>query len=158
MNTFISLLPKILTWTEIASLIVTCIGVLLKILHYQGAPEMLMVGLLTLATTYFLFAYTVVTFKEEKQRSFIDLLPMILRKVMFIGLSVYCVALMFTFLQLSGADQQMTIGLLVIAIGTGISMILILGNRERMEILQTPLTRCVAALVFYFILPYLQSL
>ncbi len=159
MTSFATFLPKILKWTEIIGLVITAIAILLKGMQYQGAPEMLMLGLMTLAATYFLSAYVMVHLPKDtatKLKGFADLLVTILRKLMFIGLSVFCVALLFTFLNYPGANEMMMIGLLTTAAGTGFSMILIMTKRERMLFLQAPLIRCIAALVVYFIIAFLR--
>ena len=159
MNPFATLLPKILKWTEIASLAVILVAILLKAMHYQGAPDMLMIGFTTLAATYFLSAYTIVQLPIEtsdKQKGFADLLPTILRKLMYIGLAVYCVARLFTFLHYPGANEMMLIGGLTIVGGTAISLLLVLTKRERMAMLQAPLIRCVGAIALYFIIPYFK--
>jgi hypothetical protein len=115
---------------------------------------MLMIGLLTLATTYFLSAYTVVPqASSPDKKGFADLLPAILRKLLFIGLSVYWVAFLFTILHLNGANEMMIIGLGTIVICSVVSMVLILGNRERMTWLKDPLLRVVITLLIYFTLP-----
>lgn len=157
MTPFIEMLPKILKWSEIASLVVTLAAIVLKVGDLEGANQILMVGLFSLAVTYFLSAYTNVEFSgsPEKQRGFADLLMTIVRKVMYIGLSVFCVALTFSFLHLAGANQQMMVGVIAVGGGSAISMFLILANRDRMAILQAPLYRCVVALAIFFLLPYL---
>jgi len=153
MNSFTSVLSKILKWFEIIGLVITFFGVSFKILHLTGANMMLLLGLPTLAITYFLFAYVMVQVKEEseKPKGFANLLVLILRKVMFIGLSVYCIAFLFTILHFNGATEMMIIGLGTISVCTLISMTLVLGQRERMVILKSPLIRCLAALLLYYI-------
>jgi len=120
---------------------------------------MLLIGLMTVASSNFLFAYTMVEIKEEAQtqkKDFVDNLCLILRKVMFIGLSVFCVAFLFTILHFNGANEMMIIGMCTITIGTFISMTLVLSKRERMAILKAPLIRCLAALVLYLAMPLLK--
>ena len=154
MNAMISLLPKIVKWTEILGVALAGTGLLFKILNYPGFADLLMIGLMTLASTYFLSAYILFPGVDNKEKkSLADLLPAILRKVMYIGLSVYWVAFLFTILHLKGANEMMVIGLGSLVIAAIVSMALVLGNRDRMTLLQAPLIRTVLTLLIYFILP-----
>jgi hypothetical protein len=157
MNPIIKLLPKILVWTELAGIIITVAGMLFKVFNYTGFGSLLMVGIMTLATTYFLSAYTVVELPQSNEKSsFADLLPLILRKVMFIGLAVYWVGFLFAILHLKGANEMITIGMGTLVIGAAVAMVLVLGRRERMVALRDPLLRTVATLLFYFTLPFFK--
>src|SRR5689334_7189408 len=128
MNPMITLLPKILKWTEILGIVVAGTGVILKISNYTSFAELIMVGLLTLAATYFLSAYVFVEGLDNKgKKSLADLLPAILRKLMYIGLSVYWVAFLFAILHLAGANELLIIGVGTLVVCAGVSMALILG-------------------------------
>jgi hypothetical protein len=157
MNPMITLLPKILKWTEILAIVVASAGLLLKISSYPGFAELIMIGLMTLASTYFLSAYVFVEGLDNKEKKGLtDLLPTILRKIIYIGLSVYWIAFLFAILHLAGANEMLIIGVGTLVVGSGVSMALILGNRERMKFLQAPLIRSVVTLLFYFTLPFFR--
>ena len=82
----LTILPKILKWTEIIALILTLCGYVFKVLYFPGANEMLMIGLLTLAATYFLSAFPVQpAANEAKPQGLVDTLMIVLPKVMFIA-------------------------------------------------------------------------
>ena len=153
----ITLLPKIIKWTEILGIVLSVLGLFFKALHLAGANEFIMIGLMTLAVTYFLSAYVFVPGQDDKpKKGFVDLLHTILRKLMYIGLSVYWVAFLFTILHLSGANEMMTIGFGTLAISAGASIILVIGNRESMKFLQAPLIRVVFTFLIYFTLPFFR--
>lgn len=157
MNPMVTLLPKILKWTEILAIMAAVIGLLLKVLNYPGFSELLMIGLMTLAATYFLSAYVFIPGSDsQEKKGLADLLPAILRKLMYIGLAVYWVAFLFAILHLNGANEMMIIGLGTLVICALISMALVLGNRERMKWLRDPLIRTVVTLLFYFTLPFFR--
>jgi hypothetical protein len=152
----ISILPRITKWTEILGIILSVTGYGLKILHYAGADELLLVGLLTLATTYFLSAFMLVPLPDNHEsKTFTDLLPTILRKVMYIALAVSLNGFLFAILHLAGADQMLRVGITTLVSGVSVSMVLTLGNRERMTLLKGPLIRSVVVLLI-FLISYLR--
>src|SRR5689334_21534579 len=126
-------LPKILKWIEIVSILIIAIAILLKLLNLSGAAELLLVSLSTLAIDYFFWSFLAVPQSVTASKTtLMEVLPATLSKVMFIGVSVLCVAYLFTFLHLKGANEMMMIGLLTLVGCVGLSMLMILGNRERM--------------------------
>lgn len=154
------MLPRILRWLEIIALIVSFTGIFFKAMHLAGAANLLLLGLLTLSIIYFLWAFTLVQAKtEEKQdgqpKGLLDLLPTILRKVIFIALAVFCVGFLFGLLHLQGAAQQTLVGISTLAIGVVISMALVVTKRERMPLLKAPLIRGIIALLFHLVWPLL---
>lgn len=93
---------------------------LLKFLHLPGADEALMITMLTLAGFYFLSGFIHST--ESK-------LIQIPSQVFSISSSVCVIGLLFTFLHLPGAKEQLMIGLLSLG-ASGIAMLfLILTSR-----------------------------
>lgn len=149
-------LPRILQWMEVLALIVTFTGIFFKTMSWVGASDMLLIGLFSLATAYFLSAFVMVPIEDDGQtKDFLDLLPTILRKVIFIALAVYCIGFLFSLLRLEGAAQQTLVSVLTLAIGVVISMALIVAKRERMTLLKAPLIRGIIALVFQLIWPLL---
>jgi hypothetical protein len=152
----IKFFPKLLMGAEILGLIISATGYVFKVLHLAGADEMLMIGLMTLAAACFLSGFTLVPVTDDgKPRGFADLLPVILRKVLYIGLAVFLVGFLFALLHLEGANEMLMMGVGALATGTVLSMVLILGNRERMVVLQAPLIRSVVVLVV-FLISYLR--
>jgi hypothetical protein len=153
----VTFLPKIVKWTEILGLIVSVAGILFKILHLPGADELLTIGLMTLSSTYFISGFIVVPIPDDgKPKGFADLLIVILRKVMFIGLAVCLVGFLFALLHLAGANEMLMIGIGTLAMSILMSMVLVLGKRERMALLEAPLIRGIVVLVF-FTVSYLMN-
>jgi hypothetical protein len=152
----VKILPKLLTGSEILGLILSVTGYGFKVLHLAGADQMLMIGLMTLATTYFLSGFVLVPAPDDsKQKSFVDLMPVVLRKILYIGLSVFLVGFLFGLLHLAGANEMLLMGIGTLLSGTLLAMVLVLGKRERMALLQSPLIRSVVVLVF-FLVSYLR--
>lgn len=144
----LTILPKITKWAEILAIILSLGGVVFKILHLAGANEVLMIGMMTLSSTYFISGFIMGPVPDDgKPKTFADLLPTVLRKLMYIALAVYLVGFLFTILHLEGANEMLIIGVGSLIICTAVSMILILGNRERMTLLKAPLIRSVVALL-----------
>lgn len=154
----IKALPKILFVGEMICLLVIVAALMFKLMHWAGADAGLMVSLLTLASVYFLSAFTMVDSKpSDKPMGILDLLPTIVGKVLFIGLAAYCVGFLFGILRLVGADQQLLVGLLSLALGTLLAMALALQDRNRMPVVKAPLIRAIIALFFHLIWPTLAA-
>jgi hypothetical protein len=152
----LTILPKITKWTEILGIIASLGGLVFKILHLTGADEFLLVGMMTLSTTYFISGFIMIPVPDDgKQKKFADLLPTVLRKLMYIALSVYLIGFLFAILHLAGANEMLIMGVGSLVICTVVSMALILGNRERMTLLQAPLIRSIVALLI-FLISYLR--
>ena len=151
-----TLLPKILKWTEIIGLILAITGYFFKVLHLTGANDMLLIGFMTLATSYFLSGFVFVPVADDgKPKGFADLMPAILRKLLYIGLAVFMVGFLFSLLHLAGSKEMLMIGLGTLVGGVTLSMVLVLGNRERMALLKDPLIRSVVVLLI-FLVSYLR--
>lgn len=153
----VKILPKLLMGIEILGLIVSATGYLFKVLQFPGGNQMLMIGLLTLSTAYFLSGFVMVPVTDDgKPKGLADLLPAILRKLMYIGLSVFIVGFLFALLHLAGANEMLMLSVGTLMICVLISIVLVLGNRERMVLLKAPLIRSVIVL-FVFLISYLHN-
>jgi hypothetical protein len=150
-RSFTTQLAKILKWIEILAIVVSVFGLIFKVLHLAGANSMLMIGLFTLSTAYFLSAFVFIADEDDNaKKGFADVLPVMLRKIMFIGLSVCWIGFLFTILHLNGATEMLLISFISMGGGCLASMILILGNRRRMKHLQAPLIRVVITVLICF--------
>jgi hypothetical protein len=148
----LTILPKITKWTEILAIIVSLSGLAFKFLHFAGANELLLVGIMTLSSTYFISGFIMVPVPDNgKPKNFADLLTTVLRKLMYIGLSVSLIGILFKILHLEGANEMLIIGIGSLIICPVLSMVLILGNRERMTLLKAPLVRSVVVLLVFLI-------
>lgn len=153
----LTILPKVLKWTEIFGIITFIAGYLLKLLQYAGANELLLLSMLTLASAYFISGFIMVSVVDDgKPKTFTDLLPTILRKLLYIALAVFLIGFLFSLLHLEGANEMLIIGVGTLVICSLISMLLILGKRERMTLLQAPLIRAIVALLIMLV-SYLRN-
>ena len=151
-------LSKLLKWIEIGCVLVIVVAIFFRLLSLPFSGEILLVGLLTLATVYFLGSFRVVTHNAATSKmGLADILPFTLTKVMFIGISVLCIAYLFTILHLKGANEMMIVGLLTLILCVCISAVMISGKRDRMTILKPTLIRSILALLFYFVTPLLNK-
>jgi hypothetical protein len=148
-----TLLPKILKWLEVVCLAMAAVGYVFKLQQLAGADMLLMLGLCALATVYFLSAYTVVpgSGKQESPKGIADLMPTMLRKILYLGLATFIVGFLFSLLHLPGADQLFMVGTGTLLAATVLSMVLIIDNRERMAALQDPLVRSLIVLIVFLI-------
>lgn len=126
-NSMSKLPIKLSTWLfdkqviiEIVLVVLVVFAGIFKFLYVPGADEALMITMLTLAGFYFLTGFIQST--ESK-------LIQIPSQVFSISSSVCVIGLLFTFLHLPGAKEQLMIGLLSLAV-SGVAMIfLILTSR-----------------------------
>ena len=145
-----------LKYAEMGFLIVSAIGL---ILFYSDVPkglEIILIGLSALSTNYFLYAFTLPPkpkpASDSSPRSFIDLLPTVLRKVVYVGCSVSLIGLLYVFLKLPGGWEMLMIGGSALVLSCFVSCILILRNKANVALLRGPLLRGVPilALVGYW--------
>ena len=153
----IQLLSKILKWGEMTGIVITVTAILLKIVNNGFTSQLFLIGFSTLAMIYFLSGFAIQPFKSEGNKiALTDLLINKLQKIMFIGISIVCIAYLFTILRLSGANEMMIIGLFTLLACLIIAIILILFRRDRMVLLRSPLIRAVVLVIFYFVTPFLK--
>ena len=125
------ILPKV----EVIAIIISSIGFLLYLLKQPGAHQLPMIGLSTLASVFFLTAYTLPpnvekTLREEQRRTFIDLLSFIIWKLIYLALAVNCIGLLFSLLQLKGFMQMLPIGTMTLIISLLLAGVIILQKNE----------------------------
>ena len=139
---FTTLLSKvILPKLEIIAVIISSIGFILYLLKQPGAHQLLMIGLSTLASAFFLTAYTLPpnvekTLREEQSRTFTDLLGFIIWKVIYLALAVNCIGLLFSILQLKGFMQLLLIGTTTLIISLLLAGVIILQKNEYLPTFQ----------------------
>jgi uncharacterized membrane protein YfcA len=116
-NGFAGLFAKILPAVEKAALITVIAGSAFKILHYTGANMLLLIGLVTLAGTWYLMAFSPKQPSEDEAgtpagpKDFFSLLvSTILPKVMGIAGAVTVIGILFYLLHMPGATQMLLIG------------------------------------------------
>jgi hypothetical protein len=94
----------------------------LKFLHLAGADEALMIAMLTLAAFYFLNG-----FLGQQETN----IASISSKIFSVASSVCVIGLLFAFLRLPGAKEQLTIGLLSLAACTIVSVFLAITGKNQ---------------------------
>jgi hypothetical protein len=153
----IQLLSKILKWGERTGIVMTLAAILLKIMNNGFASQLFLIGFSTLAMIYFLSGFAIQSLKSDgRKMTLSDLLINKLQKIMYIGISVVCVAYLFTILHLNGANEMMFIGLFTLLASLIIAIILILVKQENMVLMRSPMIRSFALLVFYFVTPFFK--
>ena len=105
---------------EIVLVVLVGFSCILKFLHLPGADEALMITMLTLAAFYFLAGFI---YSTERQ------LIQIPSKIFSIASSVCVIGLLFTFLHLPGAKEQLMIGLLSLAVSGAAMIFLMITSR-----------------------------
>ncbi|HBK88432.1 MAG: hypothetical protein U0289_07770 [Cyclobacteriaceae bacterium] len=134
-NGFAGLFAKILPAVEKAALITVTAGSVFKILHYTGANMLLLIGLGTLAATWYLMAFSPKQPSEDEAstpagpKDFFSLLvSTILPKIMGIAGAVTVIGILFYLLHMPGSTQMLLIGscscaaatiILVLALSSG---------------------------------------
>ena len=150
----IQTLGKILKPGEMLALLISGVALVFRLLSIPFSSELLMIGLSLLAVIYFLHAH-MAKYVVNAGPGFAGLFVGTVRKVAYIGISVLCIAYLFAFLHLPGANEMLIIGLLTLVICLIASMILLLVKREHMAMLRGPVVRSIAALLLYFITPFI---
>lgn len=102
---------------EIVLVVLIGFALILKFLHLPGADESLMITMLLLSSFYFLMGFV--------PASTNNVVALILLKVFAIASAVCVVGLLFVFLHLPGAQEQLMIGLLSLAVSGVILLFLI---------------------------------
>jgi hypothetical protein len=140
-----------LRYAEIGFLIVSAIGLMLFYANLPKGLEVIMIGLSALSTNYFLYAFTIPPKPEADSSTspngFIDLLPTIVRKVVYLGCSVALIGLLYVHLKLPGGGDMLLIGGSTLVISCLLSGFLILRNNASISLLQGPLLRGLPILV-----------
>lgn len=144
---FTALLSKvILPKVEIIAAVITSIGFVLNYLKQSGAAELIMIGLSTLASVFFVTGFLLPptiekTLPEETPKTFVDLLVLILWKVMHIALAVSTIGLLLYLLHLKGFSQMMLIGTLTLAVALLSAGFIILQKNNYLALFKTTLIK-----------------
>jgi putative Mn2+ efflux pump MntP len=143
-ESFSVLLNKILSKIELVSLALVGIGLSLIFLDRTEGNNLLLVGMSSLAMVYFLTAFRPWPDPETVERvkkGFMDLLPLLLWKVMYIACSVEVIGLLFYLLQLKGFGQLLLIGTFALVFSLIVAVFLISRKNEILNPLQQALIR-----------------
>ncbi|MBX2915479.1 MAG: hypothetical protein KF856_09450 [Cyclobacteriaceae bacterium] len=140
-----TILPKV----QLIAMLVTAIGLVFHFLNLSGSTDMLMVGFSTLAATFFLSAFALVSTTSTSKHSSIALL---LYKVMYLSAPVILIGTLFNFLKLEGYQQMLLVGCVSLG-GAIIFSATQIGNPDNLVILKKPLltTLPVLLLGIYFL-------
>ena len=144
---FTTLLAKvILPKVEIIAAVITSIGFVLNYTKQQGAAELIMIGLSTLASVFFITGFLLPptvekTLREETNKTFVDLLVLIVWKVMHIALAVAAIGLLFYLLQLKGFSQMMLIGTQALILSLLVSGFIVIQKNKYLLTLKTTIIK-----------------
>ncbi|MBX2897468.1 MAG: hypothetical protein KF763_18645 [Cyclobacteriaceae bacterium] len=128
-----TILPKV----QLISLLITAIGLVFHFLNLSGSADMLMIGLSTLAATFFLSAFAVVNPASTSKHNGNALL---LYKLMYLGASVVLIGALFYILKLEGYQQMLLVGCVTLG-GAIIVSAMLIGNPDNKSILKKPLIK-----------------
>ena len=165
---FTTLLSKvILPKVEVIAIIISSIGFLLYLLKQTGAQQLLMIGLSTLASVFFLTANTLPpaiekTLTETTKKSFFDTLLNFIWKIMHIALSVSVIGLLFYLLNLNGYTQMILIGTTILIIALLLSGIFIIQKNDYLLLFKAALIKglliaFISSTILYNIWPLINS-
>lgn len=121
---FIATIFRLLNYLEIVAVVAAAVGFAMLYSSMEGAPEILMVALSTLAAVFFLRAYQPIDgppsqIENEGDRptgQFGLLGARVAPKVLGIGSSITTIGILFSLLELKGAMEMLSIGCVVLPI------------------------------------------
>jgi hypothetical protein len=126
----VQLPPRMITWLSSKQVIIEIVLVALavvafafKFLELAGGEEMLMIVLLTLASFYFPVGLFMANAESQAVR-----IPM---QIFSISSAVCVVGILFTFLRLPGAKEQLMIGLIGLAVSALALIFLVVTGRAK---------------------------
>ena len=133
---FTGVIFRLLNYIEMIALVVAAVGFAMLYTSMEGAPEMLMVALSTLAGVFFLKGYQPPPVQEQKadapKPGFIDLLgTTIVPKVGWIACAVGTTGILFRILNLTGNQEMLMIGCTVLTIALVLIGIFTISKPER---------------------------
>lgn len=136
------ILPKV----EIIAAVVTSVGLVLNYIKQSGAAELLLIGLSTLASVFFVTGFLMPPasekiLPEETDKTFIDLLVLIVWKIMHIALAITSIGLLFYSLHLKGFLQMMLIGSQTLIVSLLASGFIIVQKNKYLSTLKTTLIK-----------------
>jgi hypothetical protein len=150
---FSALLAKvILPKVEIIAAVITSIGFVLNYMKQPAASQLVMIGLSTLASVFFVTGFLLPppiekTLSEETPKTFIDLLALIIWKVMHMALAIATIGLLFYLLHLKGFSQMMLIGTMTLAVTLLLSGLIILQKNNFLLLFKTTLIKALMMVI-----------
>jgi len=156
---FSARLSTYLRYAEIGLLILSAIGLVLFYSDLTRGLQVILIGLSSLSTIYFLYAFTLPPEPRPgagsgpspsvaSPKGFLDLLPTTIRKVAYLASSVSIVGLLYEHMKLVGGGQMLLIGGSALVLSCLVSGLLILMNNATIILLRGPLLRGVPILAF----------
>ena len=140
-----------LRYAEIGSIIVSVIGLGQFYSDSSKGQQLIMLGLASLSVIWFLYAFTLATDHrpdaDTTPRGLLDVLPTIVRKVVYLGSSVSLIGLTFGLLSLHGSGEMLMIGGSTLVMSCLLSGLLLLRNNASIDLLRGPLLRGLPILV-----------
>ena len=158
-----------LQYAEIGFLILSAIGLILFYSDLSKGHEVILIGLSSLSTIYFLYAFTLPpTYakasvgrphpqadlgsgpspSDASPKGFLDLLPAVARKVVYIASCISIIGLLYEHLKLPGGGQMLLIGGSALFLSCLLSGGLVLRSNASIPVLRGPLLRGSPILLF----------
>ena len=148
-----------LRYGEIGFLTLSAIGIILFYSDLSKGHEVILIGLSSLSTIYFLYAFTLPpeplpdsgpgpSPSHASPRGLPDLLPTVARKVVYIASCISIIGFLYEHLKLPGGGQMLLIGGSTLFLSCLLSGALILRSNASVALLRGPLLRGVPILLF----------
>lgn len=156
MNNVNQLLVKILPYVEKLALVFILIGAIFNVMD-QGGMAYVGLGLMTLATVFFLNAYVPLEvpedLKQQQQQGFSNLLGLvIIPKILGIASSVATVGLCFLILQMEGSGVMIQIGMTSIVVCIFLSLFIKIEGIQYLKVVAPRLIRSGIIAIMAFLL------
>ena len=142
MNTFVKWLTISFLVLEIISAVTICFGLLFKSMNLVGGAQLLLLGLTTIALIF--FSKSVTPFYKRytsTSDSGNEYLPLILRRLLYVSMTLYSLALVFLSNQLTGTEEMMIIGFSSLIVTSFITAVLLFIRRDRIEVFMDSIVR-----------------
>lgn len=148
-----------LWYAEIGFLILSATGLILFYSDLSKGHEVILIGLSSLSTIYFLYAFTLPpkpqpdpgsasSPSDASPKGLLDFLPTVVRKVVYIASCISIIGLLYEHLKLPGGGQMLMIGGSTLFLSCLLSSFLILRSNTSIALLRGPLLRGTPILVF----------
>jgi hypothetical protein len=157
MKTFIKVLDNFFLVIEILAGLAVAFGTSFKAMNLAGARELILLGFTTLALIFLLRGIT--PFYERyvsNSPSMNETLTLFVRRLLYISLMLYALALLFLGNSLNGVDQMMRIGIAAAVVAVVLVIILVALRSERKAVLMGGSIRMMCLLLVHTFLSMIQ--
>ena len=143
-----------LRYAELGFLVLSAIGLILFYSDLSKGHEVILIGLSSLSTIYFLYAFTLppepqpASPPDASPKGVLDHLPTIVRKVVYLSSCISIIGLLYEHMKLLGGGQMLLIGGSTLFLSCLLASGLVLRSNASAALLRGPLLRGVPILLF----------